>query len=57
MAINLRSRMDPEQTLLVCDVSEQAIKRFQEQTKGKGVVRVVDNGYEAAVGAVSPARA
>lgn len=53
MAVNLRSRMNPDQTLLVCDVSEEAIVRFQHQTQGKGVVKVVKNGYEAATEAVS----
>lgn len=53
MAVNLRSRMDPHRTLLICDVSKDAIARFQAQMKGEGPVGVIKNGYEAAIKAVS----
>ncbi|GAB7349607.1 hypothetical protein MBLNU459_g0293t2 [Dothideomycetes sp. NU459] len=47
MAVNLRKKMDPSHTLLVCDVSEDALLRFQTQMEGKGPVRTVTNGFEA----------
>jgi 3-hydroxyisobutyrate/3-hydroxypropionate dehydrogenase len=53
MAVNLRSKMGNEKTLLICDVSEEAISKFQKETEGKGPVKVVKNGLEAALQAVS----
>ena len=44
--------MKKDDTLLICDVSEDALKRFQEETKGQGVVEVVSNGFEAVKAAV-----
>lgn len=52
MAVNLRTKMDPAATLLVCDVNEAAIEKFQQQMAGKGPVEVVKNGKEAATRAV-----
>ena len=52
MAVNLRTKMEPGETLLICDVSEDAIKRFQAQTEGKGTVGVVKNGFDAVQAAV-----
>jgi 3-hydroxyisobutyrate/3-hydroxypropionate dehydrogenase len=52
MAINLRSGIDKNTKLLICDVSEDALSRFQKQTEGKGPVEVVKNGYEAVQQAV-----
>lgn len=46
--------MEKEKTLLICDVSEDAINRFKQDTEGQGVVDVVPNGFEAAKAAVSP---
>ncbi|KAH8806157.1 3-hydroxyisobutyrate dehydrogenase [Xylogone sp. PMI_703] len=48
MAVNLRTKMDPAATLLVCDVNEAAIEKFQRQMSGKGPIEVVKNGKEAA---------
>jgi 3-hydroxyisobutyrate/3-hydroxypropionate dehydrogenase len=45
--------MGNEKTLLICDVSEEAILKFQKETEGKGPVKVVKYGFEAAVQAVS----
>ena len=53
MAVNLRSRMGSEKTLLICDVSEEAIAKFQKQMDGKGPIKVVKNGFEAVQQAVS----
>ena len=53
MAVNLRSKMGPEKTLLICDVSEEAIAKFQKQMDGKGPIKVVKNGFEAVQQAVS----
>lgn len=52
MALNLRSGIDKATKLLICDVSEDALARFQKQTEGKGPVEVVKNGYEAVQQAV-----
>ncbi len=52
MAKNLRAGLDPKMTLLICDVNSEAIDRFQEETRGKGPVEVVANGFEAAKVAV-----
>lgn len=53
MAINLRSGLSPENTLLICDVNQEAISRFQKQIEGKGPVKVVSSGFEAVQAAVS----
>jgi len=52
MAVNLRSKVGSETTLLVCDVSQEAIQRFKDQMQGQGPIEVVKNGYEAAIAAV-----
>lgn len=52
MAVNLRSKLDPEYTLLMCDVSEGVIEKFQRQMNGEGPVEVVQNGFEAVKRAV-----
>lgn len=52
MAKNLRKGLGSGHTLLICDVNENAIARFQEETAGQGPVRVVANGFEAVQGAV-----
>lgn len=52
MALNLRSKMDPKATLLINDVSESALAKFQEEMKSKGPIEVVKNGAEAAERAV-----
>lgn len=56
MAKNLRQGLDASKTLLVCDVSKEALDRFQAETVGKGPVEVVKNGFEAAKAAVSSSR-
>lgn len=55
MAVNLRTKMPKERTLVICDVSEDAISRFQEQTSSFGPVVVAKNGAEAIQKAVSDA--
>jgi 3-hydroxyisobutyrate dehydrogenase len=52
MALNLRKGLDSSYTLLICDVVEDALSRFQEDAKGHGPVEVIKNGYEAARRAV-----
>lgn len=52
MAKNLRKGLSPDHTLLICDVNEDAIARFQGETAGDGPVRVVTNGFEAVQDAV-----
>lgn len=53
MAINLRSKLDAQHTLLICDVDKDAIARFQKETEGQGPVRLVETGSEAAKESVS----
>jgi 3-hydroxyisobutyrate dehydrogenase-like beta-hydroxyacid dehydrogenase len=47
MALNLRKGLDDTYTLLVCDVSADAIKQFQRDAKDNGPVEVVTSGFEA----------
>jgi 3-hydroxyisobutyrate/3-hydroxypropionate dehydrogenase len=52
MAVNLRSKLDPSYEMLICDISNEALSKFQSQLKGKGPIAVVENGFEAAKVAV-----
>ena len=52
MAKNLRAGLDPEKTLLICDVNKEALDRFKSETQGQGPVEVVSNGFEATKAAV-----
>lgn len=52
MALNLRKGLDPSYTLLICDVVQEAISKFQKDTEGEGPVEVIKSGYEAAQKAV-----
>ena len=56
MAKNLREGLEPTKTLLICDISEEALDRFQAEAVGKGPVEIVKNGFEAAQAAVSPCK-
>ncbi|KAH7082671.1 3-hydroxyisobutyrate dehydrogenase-like protein [Paraphoma chrysanthemicola] len=47
MALNLRKGLDSSYTLLICDVSTDAISRFQHDADSHGPVAVVKSGYEA----------
>ncbi|KIW24908.1 hypothetical protein, variant [Cladophialophora immunda] len=47
MAVNLRTKMPKDMTLVVGDMSQTAISRFQEQMKDVGPVAVAANGSEA----------
>ena len=53
MAVNLRSKLGPEYTVLICDVNKAAIEKYKQQTQGKGPVGVVANGAEAVRASVS----
>lgn len=53
MAKNLRAGLSSDKTLLICDVSPEAIERFKSETAGQGPVGMVKNGFEAAKAAVS----
>ncbi|KAG8167453.1 hypothetical protein KVR01_003142 [Diaporthe batatas] len=48
MAKNLRNGLDSTKTLLICDVSKEALSRFKAETAGKGPVEIVENGFDAA---------
>ena len=52
MAFNLRSKLGPEKTILISDVSEDAIARYLKETEGKGPVKIVKNGFDAVQQAV-----
>ena len=52
MAKNLRAGTGDDKLLLICDVVQEALDRFQTETQGKGPVEVVKNGFEAATRAV-----
>jgi len=52
MAMNLRSKMNQSWKVLICDISEDAITKFQSENKGKGPIEVVQNGFAAAKAAV-----
>ncbi|KAF2104233.1 3-hydroxyisobutyrate dehydrogenase [Rhizodiscina lignyota] len=48
MAVNLRSKIDSSYKIVICDISKDAISKYQSQMKGKGEIDVVENGFEAA---------
>lgn len=48
MVTNLREKIGPDATLLICDIAQDTIERFQKESIGKGPVKVVKNGSEAA---------
>lgn len=52
MAVNLRAKLKSDLTMYICDVSEQALERFQSEMAGKGPISVVKNGYDAVQSAV-----
>lgn len=52
MAKNLRAGLGKDKTMLICDVSKEALDRFVQETEGQGPVQVVSNGFEAAKAAV-----
>lgn len=52
MAKNLLSGLGPEKTLLICDVSTDALDRFVNEAQGQAAVQVISNGYEATKAAV-----
>jgi 3-hydroxyisobutyrate dehydrogenase len=47
MALNLRKGLDNTHSLVICDVSNDALSRFQTDAEGQGPVETVQNGYEA----------
>lgn len=52
MAKNLLKGLGPEKTLLICDVSVEALNRFVQEAEGQATVEVISNGFEAAKVAV-----
>lgn len=48
MAVNLRSKLPSRYKLLICDVSSDALSKFQSELPDKGPIEVVKSGYEAA---------
>ncbi|KAL1976986.1 hypothetical protein VTN31DRAFT_3268 [Thermomyces dupontii] len=47
MAANLRKKIGNDYTILICDVVDDVLQKFQTETAGTGPVRVVTNGFEA----------
>lgn len=47
MALNLRKGLDDSHGLLICDVSSDALTRFQKDAEGTGPVEIIKSGYEA----------
>lgn len=47
MALNLRKGLDDSHTLLICDVSRDALDRFQRDAEGHGAVSIVNGGFDA----------
>ncbi|KAH8693221.1 putative 3-hydroxyisobutyrate dehydrogenase [Talaromyces proteolyticus] len=47
MALNLRKKIGSEYTILICDVVQDALQRFQDETKNTGQVKTVQTGFEA----------
>ncbi|KAI1362957.1 hypothetical protein F5Y08DRAFT_329737 [Xylaria arbuscula] len=48
MARNLLAGLGPEKTLLICDVSAEALARFTTEAQGQANVKITSNGFEAA---------
>jgi 3-hydroxyisobutyrate dehydrogenase-like beta-hydroxyacid dehydrogenase len=47
MALNLRKGLEDSHTLLICDVSADALTRFQHDAEGHGPVSIINSGYDA----------
>ncbi len=47
MAVNLRSKLPTSQLLLICDVSQTLLDKFQKENASNGPIEVIPNGYEA----------
>ena len=52
MAINLRSKNDPDRQMFICDVNQSALDKFQMETQGKGSVEIKDSAYQVIQAAV-----
>lgn len=52
MAKNLRAGLGKDKTMLICDVSKEALDQFVRETQAQGPVEIVSNGFEAAKAAV-----
>lgn len=48
MAVNLRSKLPSSSKILICDVSSDALSKFQSELSDKGPIEVVKSGFEAA---------
>lgn len=52
MARNLRKGISKDKTLLMCDVNQEAITGFRQETEGQGPVNVAASGAECVKAAV-----
>lgn len=53
MAVNLRSKIGKDKTIVVCDVSAKACDKFKAEESVHGPIEIVKNGFEAIERAVS----
>ncbi len=47
MAVNLRTKVNRDITLVVCDVNQEAVDRFRAEVTDHGPIEVARNGFEA----------
>lgn len=52
MAVNLRSKIGKDKTIVICDVNRDACERFKAEGSKHGAVEVVDSAYDAMQAAV-----
>lgn len=53
MAVNLRTKIGKDKTIVVCDVSAKACDKFKAEESVHGPIEIVKNGHEAIARAVS----
>ena len=53
MALNLRRKISKEKAMIICDMNEAALSKFQVETSEYGPVSVVQSPAEAIDAAVS----
>lgn len=47
MAVNLRSKIGKEKTMVVCDVNAEACEKFKAEESKHGPIEIIGNAYEA----------
>lgn len=54
MAVNLRSKIGKNKTVIICDVNTDACKKFKNEESQHGAIEIADSAYEAVQVAVGP---